>query len=214
VTSPWVRRAGWLSGIALTIILILTATARRNLALQSQPTEPPSTQQVGQQAEIPLMYQVTEGPQGMPAAKRCEGCFELPAPARNVADPAALSSLLPITGPVSGWEILEAQGFEDEWPWPGLCQILYFNEVEDPEGNHDRVKTIVWYQYHDTTSTAEEVARRMSIDPARLASDPEAICPADWGLVDGNREPKLAYWTFQAYQLNNSGCQVARVPIL
>jgi len=76
---------------------------------------------------------------------------------------------------------------------------ILFNEVEDPQGNHDRVGTIVWYQYHDTTSSVEELARWMGIDPAMLAPDPEAICPADWGLVDGNRQPKLSYWAFQTY---------------
>ncbi len=76
---------------------------------------------------------------------------------------------------------------------------ILFNEVEDPQGNHDRVKAIVWYQYHDTASKAEEIARRMGIDPATVSPDPEAVCPADWGLVDGNREPKLSYWAFQTY---------------
>jgi hypothetical protein len=32
-----------------------------------------------------------------------------------------------------------------------------------------------------------------------IAADPQAICPADWGLVDGNRVPKPAYWAFQIY---------------
>jgi hypothetical protein len=76
---------------------------------------------------------------------------------------------------------------------------ILFNEVEDPEGNHDRVNTIVWYQYQDTASEVAELARKLGIDPATLAADPSAICPADWGLVDGNREPKVAYWVFQAY---------------
>ncbi|MBN1658095.1 MAG: PKD domain-containing protein [Anaerolineae bacterium] len=138
-----------MSGIVLAMALILTVTARRNLARQPWSTEPAHTRQVtstaddvgspytsrqappsqpiqaGQRTQIPPMYQATEGPRGVPAARRCEGCFQVPAPARNGADPAPPAPLAPITGTVSGWEILEAQGFEDEWPWPGLCQIVY-----------------------------------------------------------------------------------------
>jgi hypothetical protein len=147
--SPWVRRIGWSPGIVLTVALILAATARRDLALQSRPTVPPITRQaastldggatptdrrraaldlspqVSPQPEIPPMYQVTEGPRGTPAAKNCEGCFDSLALARRAAGPGALAPRPPITSTVSGWEILETQGFEDEWPWPGLCQILY-----------------------------------------------------------------------------------------
>ena len=43
------------------------------------------------------------------------------------------------------------------------------------------------------------MAARFSVRPETIASDPQTICPADWGLVDGNRLPKPAYWVYQAY---------------
>jgi DNA-binding beta-propeller fold protein YncE len=76
---------------------------------------------------------------------------------------------------------------------------ILLSEVQDPQGNCDRVKTIVWYQYHDTTSSAAEIAQRMSLAPREIAADPDAVCPADWGLVDGNREPKPSYGAYQTY---------------
>jgi hypothetical protein len=74
---------------------------------------------------------------------------------------------------------------------------ILFHEVEDPQGSHDRVKAIVWYQYHDTTSTLAELAAKLSISLEGLPYDPQMVCPADWGLVDGSREPKPAYWAYQ-----------------
>ena len=82
---------------------------------------------------------------------------------------------------------------------------ILFNEVKDPLGNHDRVGAIAWYQYHDTAWSVAEMARWLSVDAATLAADPDAICPADWGLVDGNRAPKLAYWAYQAYPQRAAG---------
>jgi DNA-binding beta-propeller fold protein YncE len=76
---------------------------------------------------------------------------------------------------------------------------ILFSEVQDPQGNCDRVKNIVWYQYHDTTSSAAEMAERMSVAVREIASDPDAVCPADWGLVDGNRQPKPSYGAYQTY---------------
>jgi hypothetical protein len=76
---------------------------------------------------------------------------------------------------------------------------ILLDKVEDPEGNRNRVRTVVWYQYHDTTSSAVELAEKMGIERARIAADPQAICPADWGLVDGNRLPKPAYLAYQSY---------------
>jgi hypothetical protein len=76
---------------------------------------------------------------------------------------------------------------------------LLFHEVEDPLGNHDRVKVVVWYQYHDTATTAGDLAAKLSIPVEEIAPNARAICPADWGLVDGNRMPKPAYWAYQAY---------------
>jgi hypothetical protein len=78
---------------------------------------------------------------------------------------------------------------------------ILFNEVQDPEGNRDRVKAIVWYQYQDTGSTLAELAARFSISLETLPGDPRTVCPADWGLVDGNREPKPSYWAYRAYPL-------------
>jgi hypothetical protein len=77
---------------------------------------------------------------------------------------------------------------------------ILLKEVEDPEGNHDRVKAVVWYQYQDTGSTLAEMAAKLSISLDGLPHDPQTICPADWGLVDGSREPKPAYWAYQAYR--------------
>ncbi|MGD9375691.1 MAG: PKD domain-containing protein [Anaerolineae bacterium] len=85
---------------------------------------------------------------------------------------------------------------------------LLLNAVEDPLGNHDRVGTIVWYQYHDTAWSVAEMARWLSVDAATIAADPDAICPADWGLVDGNRAPKPAYWAYQAYPQRAAGWQL------
>ena len=85
---------------------------------------------------------------------------------------------------------------------------ILFDEVEDLSGSHDRVETIVWYQYHDTAWSVAEMARWMSVDMATISADPEAICPADWGLVDGNRVPKLSYWAFQAYPQRATGWQL------
>jgi hypothetical protein len=76
---------------------------------------------------------------------------------------------------------------------------ILLGEVEDPEGNRNRVRTVVWYQYHDTTTSAAELAKRMGIERRQIAADPQAICPADWGFVDGNRQPKLSYWAYQSY---------------
>jgi hypothetical protein len=78
---------------------------------------------------------------------------------------------------------------------------ILFHEVRDPEGNRDRVKAIVWYQYQDTGSTLAELAAKLSISLEALPGDPRTVCPADWGLVDGNREPKPAYWVYRAYPL-------------
>jgi len=77
---------------------------------------------------------------------------------------------------------------------------ILFKEVADPQGNHDRVKAIVWYQYQDTSSSLAELAAKLSISLASLPFDPETICPADWGLVDGRKEPKPSYWAYQAYR--------------
>jgi hypothetical protein len=77
---------------------------------------------------------------------------------------------------------------------------ILFKEVRDPQGNRDRVKVIVWYQYHDTSSTLAQMAAKLSIPLETLQGDLQTICPADWGLVDGNREPKPAYWAYQAYR--------------
>jgi hypothetical protein len=85
---------------------------------------------------------------------------------------------------------------------------ILFDEVEDPSGSHDRIGTIVWYQYHDTAWSVAEMARWLSVDMATLAADPDAICPADWGLVDGNRVPKLSYWAYQAYPQRATGWQL------
>ncbi|MGC9333870.1 MAG: PKD domain-containing protein, partial [Anaerolineae bacterium] len=85
---------------------------------------------------------------------------------------------------------------------------ILFNEVKDLSGNHDRVGTVVWYQYHDTAWTVPEMARWMSVDVATISADPDAICPADWGLVDGNRAPKLSYWAYQAYPQRARGWQL------
>lgn len=76
---------------------------------------------------------------------------------------------------------------------------ILFHEVEDPLGNHDRVKVIVWYQYHDTAVWVGDLAAKLSIPIEEISPNPRAICPADWGLVDGNRVPKLAYWAYRAY---------------
>ncbi len=76
---------------------------------------------------------------------------------------------------------------------------ILFNEVEDAQGNHDRVKAIVWYQYHDTSSSLAELAAKLSISLETLPYDPQTVCPADWGRVDGSREPKPSYWAYQAY---------------
>ena len=73
---------------------------------------------------------------------------------------------------------------------------ILFTQVRDPEGNRDRVKAIVWYQYHDTASTLGQLAAKLSIPLETLQGDPQTVCPADWGLVDGNREPKPAYWAY------------------
>jgi hypothetical protein len=78
---------------------------------------------------------------------------------------------------------------------------ILLNEVQDPDGNRDRVETIVWYQYHDTATPVAEIARRMSLPRRDISADPDAICPADWGLVDGNKQPKPAYWAYQSYPL-------------
>jgi hypothetical protein len=147
--SLWLRRMGWWAGMVLVVAVLLDATARRDLALQPGPTEPSSTPQatstpdgvatpddrrwatsglrpqVSQPPEIPPMYQVTEGPPGNPAAKSCEGCFDLLVPARRATGPRFVAPLPLVTGTVSGWEILETPGFEEAWPWPGSCQILY-----------------------------------------------------------------------------------------
>jgi hypothetical protein len=77
---------------------------------------------------------------------------------------------------------------------------ILLNEVEDPQGNRHRVKAVVWYQYQDTTSTLAELAAKLSLNLEGLPYDPQTVCPADWGLADGNREPKPAYWAYQAYQ--------------
>jgi hypothetical protein len=77
---------------------------------------------------------------------------------------------------------------------------ILFKEVRDPQGNRDRVKAIVWYQYHDTASTLAEMTAKFSIPLETLHGDLQAVCPADWGLVDGNRVPKPAYWAYQAYR--------------
>jgi hypothetical protein len=77
---------------------------------------------------------------------------------------------------------------------------ILLKEVEDPQGNHDRVGTVVWYQYQDTGSTLAEMAAKLSLSLDALAYDPQTACPADWGLVDGSREPKPSYWTYQAYR--------------
>jgi hypothetical protein len=76
---------------------------------------------------------------------------------------------------------------------------ILFKEVRDPEGNRDRVKAIVWYQHHDTGSTLGEMAAKLSIPLETLAGDLDTVCPADWGLVDGSRKPKPAYWAYHAY---------------
>jgi hypothetical protein len=76
---------------------------------------------------------------------------------------------------------------------------ILFHEVEDPLGNHDRVKVVVWYQYHDTAVSAGDLAAKLSIPVEEIAPTARAICPADWGLVDGNRTPKPAYWTYRGY---------------
>ena len=76
---------------------------------------------------------------------------------------------------------------------------ILFTQVRDPEGNRDRVKAIVWYQYHDTASTLAQLAAKLSIPLETLQGDPQTVCPADWGLVDGNREPKPAYWAYQHF---------------
>jgi hypothetical protein len=83
-----------------------------------------------------------------------------------------------------------------------LCDSfdILLNEVRDPLGNRDRVKAIVWYQYHDTAWTLGELAAKWSIPLETLQGDLDTVCPADWGLVDGNREPKPAYWAYQAYR--------------
>jgi hypothetical protein len=77
---------------------------------------------------------------------------------------------------------------------------ILFKEVEDPEGRHDRLKTIVWYQYQDTGMTFAEMAAKLSISLDRFPQDPDTVCPADWGLVDGSRQPKPSYWAYQAYR--------------
>jgi hypothetical protein len=77
---------------------------------------------------------------------------------------------------------------------------ILFKEVTDPQGNHDRVKAIVWYQYQDTSSSLAELAAKLSISLETLPHDPQTICPADWGLVDGNGEPKPSCWAYQAYR--------------
>jgi hypothetical protein len=77
---------------------------------------------------------------------------------------------------------------------------ILLKEVEDPQGNHDRVGAVVWYQYQDTGSTLAEMAAKLSLSLDALAYDPQTVCPADWGLVDGSREPKPSYWAYQAYR--------------
>jgi hypothetical protein len=77
---------------------------------------------------------------------------------------------------------------------------ILFEEVEDPQGSHDRVQTIVWYQYQDTGSSLADMAAKLSLPLDGLADDPQTVCPADWGLVDGARQPKPSYWGFQAYR--------------
>jgi hypothetical protein len=76
---------------------------------------------------------------------------------------------------------------------------ILFQEVEDPGGNTDRVKKIVWYRYLDAASEAVEIAEEMSISLDEVAADPQAVCPDDWGLVDGNREPKPSYQQYKIY---------------
>ncbi len=76
---------------------------------------------------------------------------------------------------------------------------ILLTQVEDPAANHDRVKAVVWYQYQDTASTLAELAAKLSIDLESLPYDPQTVCPADWGLVDGNRAPKPSYWAYRAY---------------
>ena len=51
-------------------------------------------------------------------------------------------------------------------------------------------KAIVWYQYQDTGTRLAELAAKLSNILESRPYDPQTVCPADWGLVDGNREPK------------------------
>jgi hypothetical protein len=153
--SPWLKRMGWSAAMVLVVAVLLAVTARRDLALQPGPTDPPMTlqatptpdsvatpddrrwatsglrPQVSQPSEIPPMYQRTDGPLGNPAAKSCEGCFDLLVPARTATGPRFVAPLPLVTNTISGWEILETQGFEEAWPWPGTCQILYDASDDD-----------------------------------------------------------------------------------
>lgn len=90
--------------------------------------------------------------------------------------------------------------------------ILLFR-VEDPEGNRDRVKTVVWYQYHDTATTLAKLAEKLPIGLEALGADPWAICPADWGLVDGNRMPKPSYDAFRDYLHQPVGVTLASLTV-
>jgi hypothetical protein len=76
---------------------------------------------------------------------------------------------------------------------------ILFNEVEDPQGNHDRVKKIFWYQYQDTAVSLAKLAEKLPVRVDDLGGEPSTICPADWGLVDGNRAPKSSYRAYQVY---------------
>jgi hypothetical protein len=182
--------------MVLTVVLVLAASVRRDLAPQPPPTDPPVAQQiasapdglvppddnrqatsnlgqqVSQQAEIPPMYQVTDGPRGIPAAKNCQGCFDVLAPASRAARPEPLDSVPLVTGTVSGWEILETQGFEDAWPWPGSCQILY----DASDDGFDRTWDSAGYRSHTGDQAAWPAARGADgIDPQPPVNYPDNL---------------------------------------
>jgi hypothetical protein len=74
---------------------------------------------------------------------------------------------------------------------------ILLHEVEDPEGRRDRVKAVFWYQYQDTATSLAMLAEKVPMLSQELLSDLRTVCPADWGLVDGNREPKPSYWAYR-----------------
>lgn len=78
---------------------------------------------------------------------------------------------------------------------------ILLHQVEDPQGRRDRVKAVFWYQYQDTATSLAMLAEKVPMLSRELVSDLRTVCPADWGLVDGNRAPKPSYWTYRFYGL-------------